>query len=75
MTSTISISDFHPVFLLIFVIVIELIGMSDGLFQIVHPFMRQDKEDLVRQDGKLEVLIKHLKRIEIKILKRIVMVV
>ena len=75
MTSTISISDFHPVSLLIFVIVIELIGMSDGLFQIVHPFMRQDKEDLVRQDGKLEVLIKHLKRIEIKIHKRIVMVV
>ena len=75
MTSTISISDFHPVFLLIFVIVIELIGMSDGLFQTVHPFMRQDKEDLVRQDGKLEVLIKHLKRIEIKIHKRIVMVV
>ena len=75
MTSTISISDFHPVFLLIFVIVIELIGMSDGLFQIVHQSMRQDKEDLVLQDGKLEVLIKHLKRIEIKIHKRIVMVV
>ena len=73
MTSMISINDFHRVFHLIFVIGIEWIGMLEDSFPIALLFMRLDKEGLASLDGKLEVLIKHRKRIEINIQTRIVM--
>ena len=47
--------------------------MSEDSFQIALLFMKQDKEGLVSLDGKLEVLTKHLKHIEINIQTRIVM--
>ena len=74
-TNTISINDFLPVFLPIFVIVIEWIGMCEGLYLIVLLFTKLDKEDRANRDGKLEALIKRRKLIETNIQTLIVVVV